>query len=104
MTANLLEQLPLGANISGSGLLFPQKAVKNREKITNECTQVALIIDSGLVLALVEDFAETFYFWFALRYKKIDKKHKSKILKAIPNRIQFLDDQSFNMYPLVPIK
>ena len=49
MTANLLEELPLGANISGSGLLFPQKAVKNQEKIINECTQVALINDSELV-------------------------------------------------------
>ena len=36
------------------GLLFPQKAVKNQEKIINECTQVALINDSGLVLALTD--------------------------------------------------
>ena len=54
--------------------------------------------------SLAEDLAETFYYWLALRYKKISKKHKSKILETIPNRIQFLDDQSFDMYPLEPIE
>ena len=49
--------------------------------------------------SLAEDLAETFLFWFALRYKKISKKDKSKILKTIPNRVQFLDNQLFDMYP-----
>ena len=46
--------------------------------------------------SLAEDLAETFHYWLALRYKKISKKDKSKILKTIPNRIQFLDDQFFH--------
>jgi len=52
--------------------------------------------------SLAEDLAETFHYWLALRYKKIGKKNKSKILETIPNRIQFLDAQSFDMYPLAP--
>ena len=52
--------------------------------------------------SLAEDLAESFHFWFALRYKKISNKNKSKILKLIPNRIQFFDDQLFDMYPVAP--
>ena len=33
-------------------------------------------------------------------FKFINNKYKSKILKGIPNLIKFLDDQSFDMYPL----
>ena len=54
--------------------------------------------------SLAEDLAETFHYWMALRYKKISKSDASKTLKTIPNRIQFLDDQYFDMYPLAPKK
>ena len=52
---------------------------------------------------LNEDLAESFLMWLVLRYKKgyAFEKVKEKILKAIPNRIKFFDDQNFNMYPLV---
>ena len=48
-----------------------------------------------------EDLAESFPMWLALRYNRVNDVEKAKILKAIPNRIQFFDDQNFNMYPLV---
>ena len=48
-----------------------------------------------------EDLAESFLAWLALRYNRVDDEDKAKILKAIPNRIKYLDDQNFNMYPIV---
>lgn len=47
-----------------------------------------------------EDLAESFPMWLALRYNRVDDVEKAKILKAIPNRIKYFDDQNFNMYPI----
>ena len=55
MTTNLLEKLPLGANISGSGVIVSTKSCQEQGKIIDEYTQVALINDSELVLALTDN-------------------------------------------------
>ena len=47
-----------------------------------------------------EDLAESFPMWLALRYNRVDDVEKAKILKTIPNRIKYFDDQNFNMYPI----
>jgi hypothetical protein len=40
-----------------------------------------------------EDVADTISFWVAVRCtEEFSQKNKEKILKAIPNRIKFLDD------------
>ena len=54
MAANLLEELPLGANISGSGVIVSTKSCQEQGKIIDEYTQVALINDIRLVLALTD--------------------------------------------------
>ena len=50
-----------------------------------------------------EDVAETVLWWIAVRYKadKISKSNYNKILKAIPNRLKYLDEMNFDLYPLV---
>lgn len=49
-----------------------------------------------------EDIAETFLLYMAIRYRpdRIDRSLEDKILETIPNRIKYLDDQNFNMYPI----
>ena len=49
-----------------------------------------------------EDHAESFLMWMALRYRpeRISKDVQDKIKKAIPNRLQYYDDQSFSVYPV----
>jgi len=49
-----------------------------------------------------EDHAESFLMWMALRYRpeRISKDVRDKIKKAIPNRLQYYDDQSFSVYPV----
>ena len=39
-----------------------------------------------------------------MRYRldRVSKEHAEKVLKAIPNRLKFFDEQNFDMYPLVP--
>jgi hypothetical protein len=54
MTANLLEELRLGSNISGSEVIVSTKSYQEPGKIINEYTQVALINDIRLVLALTD--------------------------------------------------
>ena len=54
MTANLLEELRLGSNISGSEVIVSTKSCQEPGKIINEYTQVALINDIRLVLALTD--------------------------------------------------
>ena len=51
-----------------------------------------------------EDIAESFLVWMALRYRtdRISESDVNKILKAIPNRIKYFDEQEFDMYPIVP--
>ena len=51
-----------------------------------------------------EDVAESVLPWIAVRYRldRISKEHSEKILKTIPNRLKFFDEQNFDMYPLVP--
>ena len=46
-----------------------------------------------------EDLAESFLMWFALRYDRVEDSDKETILKLIPNRIQYFDEQQFDMYP-----
>lgn len=49
-----------------------------------------------------EDIAETFLLYMAIRYRsdRINQSLEDKILETIPNRIMYLDDQNFNMYPI----
>ena len=49
-----------------------------------------------------EDIAESFLPWVVVRYKadRISKKHLNKIVKAIPNRLNYFDLQGFDMRPL----
>ena len=54
LTLNLLEDIHLGANISGSGVILSITNCQEPGKVNNKCTQVALINDSGLILALTE--------------------------------------------------
>ena len=51
-----------------------------------------------------EDVAESIVAWIAVRYRldRISNGHAEIILKTIPNRLQFFDEQNFDMYPLVP--
>ena len=50
-----------------------------------------------------EDIAETVIMWVAVRCKadRISKSNYKKILKAIPNRIKYFDEQNYDTYPLV---
>ena len=49
-----------------------------------------------------EDHSESFLMWMALKYRseRLSEDVKTKIKKAIPNRLQYYDDQSFNVYPV----
>ncbi len=49
-----------------------------------------------------EDMAETFVPYLAVRYRsdRISQSLANTILAAIPNRIAYLDGQSFDMYPI----
>ena len=49
-----------------------------------------------------EDIAETFLMYLAIRYRKdrISSSLEKTVLDAIPNRIQYLDGQSWDLYPL----
>lgn len=50
-----------------------------------------------------EDISETINWWIAVRCKqdRISKSNYKKILKGIPNRLKYLDEQNYDMYPLV---
>ena len=50
-----------------------------------------------------EDIAETINWWIAARCKvdRISKSNYKKIIKAIPNRLKYLDEQNYDTYPLV---
>ena len=50
-----------------------------------------------------EDVAETINWWIAVRCKsdRISKANYKKIIKGIPNRLKYLDEQNFDTYPLV---
>jgi len=49
-----------------------------------------------------EDVAESFLLYMALRYRsdRISSSLKNKILETIPKRIEYFDNQNFNMYPI----
>ena len=51
-----------------------------------------------------EDVAESIVPWIAVRYRldRISNVDAETILKTIPNRLKFFDEQNFDMYPLVP--
>ena len=51
-----------------------------------------------------EDIAESILPWIAVRYRldRISNDDAEIILKTIPNRLKFFDEQNFDMYPLVP--
>ena len=51
-----------------------------------------------------EDVAESIVPWIAVRYRldRISNVDVETILKTIPNRLKFFDEQNFDMYPLVP--
>ena len=50
-----------------------------------------------------EDMAESYLAWLALRYRpeRLSEEQKKKIKETIPNRLTFLDNQNFDMSPLV---
>ncbi len=52
-----------------------------------------------------EDIAESFLPYLAVKYKRdrISETDKNKILQAIPNRINYFNQQSFEIYPFTPI-
>ena len=45
MAANLLEELPLGANINWGGVIVSTKSCQEPGKIINECTQVVFLVE-----------------------------------------------------------
>ena len=49
-----------------------------------------------------EDIAESFLVYLAVRYRsdRISQSLENTILQTIPNRINYFDNQSFNMYPI----
>ena len=49
-----------------------------------------------------EDIAESFLPWLAVKYRfdQISRGLKDTILQTIPNRIEYFDNQSFDMYPV----
>ena len=51
-----------------------------------------------------EDVAESILTWIVVRYHmdRTAKYEIDKILKAIPNRLKYFDEQNFDMYPIVP--
>lgn len=51
-----------------------------------------------------EDIAESFLTWLVVRHRsdRVSDSHVRTILKAIPNRIKYFDEQKFDMYPIVP--
>lgn len=51
-----------------------------------------------------EDIAESFLTWLVVRHlsDRVSDSHIKKILKAIPNRIKYFDEQEFDIYPIVP--
>ena len=51
-----------------------------------------------------EDFTESFIIWMALRYRAeiVSAEVKQLAEEAIPARLQYLDAQGFNMFPLTP--
>ena len=53
-----------------------------------------------------EDIAESFLTWIVVRHRsdRVSKSHVKKILKAIPNRIKYFDEEEFDMYPIVSLK
>jgi len=49
-----------------------------------------------------EDIAESFLTWLAIRYRadRISSEMYSTIVETIPNRIEYFDNQLFNMFPI----
>ena len=49
-----------------------------------------------------EDVAESFLTWLAVRYRsdRISQSILDTIIQTIPNRLEYFDNQSFNMYPI----
>jgi hypothetical protein len=52
-----------------------------------------------------EDIAESFLPWLAVRYQRdrISQSTYNTITATIPHRLDYFDNQSFNMYPFVPV-
>ena len=50
-----------------------------------------------------EDIAETALWWFATKCKPntISKKNYNKVIKHLPNRLEYLDNQDYDFYPVV---
>ena len=50
-----------------------------------------------------EDIAETALWWFATKCKPntISKKNYNKVIKHLPNRLNYLDNQNYDFYPVV---
>ena len=50
-----------------------------------------------------EDIAETALWWFATKCKPntISKKNYNKVIKHLPNRLNYLDNQNYDFYPIV---
>ena len=50
-----------------------------------------------------EDIAETTLWWFATKCKpnKVSKKNFNKVIKHLPNRLEYLDNQDYDFYPVI---
>ena len=50
-----------------------------------------------------EDVAETTLWWFATKCKSntVSKKNYNKVIKQLPNRLEYLDSQDYDFYPVV---
>ena len=50
-----------------------------------------------------EDIAETTLWWFATKCKSntVSKKNYNKVIKHLPNRLEYLDNQDYDFYPVV---
>ena len=51
-----------------------------------------------------EDIAESFLTWLAVRYQpdRLSEAQRTKILRTIPNRLNYFDEQGFDMLPYTP--
>ena len=82
-----------------------EKSINKSIHSLNEALIKAAKKDKGFVTQYAkttpyEDLAESFLMWLALRYDRVEDSDKETILKLIPNRIQYFDEQQFDMYPL----
>ena len=72
------------------------------EWITAQSSDCNFISDYARDHPKREDIAESYLPYLAIRYRpdRISQTLKEKIENAIPNRIEYFDNQNFNMHPI----